>query len=704
MKMSSITMLALLLISVVPAVSLAASITPSASQSSLISQYVPIGVIANATFYSQSIGTGHYIIMQLGGQYKYVVFNFTNPSKPTILLNTSQIQVPLTTFLNSQFYPSNAVIGSLSGLMNEYINSTQSEFNDCMDLTGLSNPVGGCTYANNCASCMTVPACNYVLEQSGGTSYPFAVGIMNFSENYTQLNDSYMSYFTAANGINQSNIYSKVSTLYSSAQNIAAEAIAIQQNPIFPLPANFSLATLQSCVYTSTPLGQPWYCTVANGGSGYCDQITYNWTAYNKLNQTLINLHTLPVTGYSPYAEALNSSTLAHSFLSVFSTQQQNQSFGTYLKAIAPQYNAIVSNVIALTNKTTNSSLTLSLNNLESVYASIRQSGASLNLTYANKTITSAMVNTTMIYARVKALYQPVYNLAQNNTAKITVEQLNYPVVPVSLATLATQQQQINEKLNGVVNATQLPIMLKQLQAISSQLSLSGPVLDMPSLVKAIDGGIVSGILSGGSGSIASKNGSAPAYSAIISLVIGIVVIGIVYMLTYHRLKRRQRLQMHQGVKKAWDMLFVALFILVIIYAVATYSYASSANQFLPVSDFLGAVHGSAQVYITYNTSAANTTASLACVKAIKSDLVSQNKSVTTITVSGISCLASSNPNLAGTDCYNNVLSSMKPVIQIDSNTNSSISYYGMYGTALHTSGSAASGPTCPLSAIFSAK
>jgi len=140
-------------------------------------------------------------------------------------------------------------------------------------------------------------------------------------------------------------------------------------------------------------------------------------------------------------------------------------------------------------------------------------------------------------------------------------------------------------------------------------------------------------------------------------------------------------------------MLFIALGVLVVIYALVTYSAASGANALLPASGFFNAVAASKSVAIAVNTTGQD---AHACASAVQSSLTSAGKTVHIISVANGMCSGS---GFTGA-CLGSVAGSM-PLVLI-SGGNSSIAYRGMYGHVLYASGSAASGASCPLSGLFS--
>jgi hypothetical protein len=340
-----------------------------------------------------------------------------------------------------------------------------------------------------------------------------------------------------------------------------------------------------------------------------------------------------------------------------------------------------------------NSVLSASLQSLEGTFTAILNSGASQNLTAANAMLANALSKTESAYSAAYAAFLPVYTTAQSNNYLLAVDQLSYSRVPAGLARLALEQQKLNAEIGAGINRSQLSPLLSELKSVSAGLGAFMP-FTLGSMVKALDGGIA-GMLLVGTATLSAKNFGAALYAAIISLIIGCLLVLVFHMSVYHRLKHKHKIKFHKRARKAWRALFVLLGICVIIYAIATYAAAGSANALLPVSGFTGAVAASKSVAIALNSTGPDMQACAASVGALLSGM---GKSVYVISMVNGSC-ASPSAGFSG-PCIGKVAGNM-PVVFI-SNGNSSIVYRGMYGHVLYADGAAASGASCPLDELFS--
>ncbi|MEM0154837.1 MAG: hypothetical protein QW814_03330, partial [Methanothrix sp.] len=226
-------------------------------------------------------------------------------------------------------------------------------------------------------------------------------------------------------------------------------------------------------------------------------------------------------------------------------------------------------------------------------------------------------------------------------------------------------------------------------------------------LVKGVDGGIVSSMLYGSSASIASKEASAPLYAALISFIIALVLILAFYGLTYVRLSHKHKIRNSKRVKRAWLFLFIGLLIIGLIYAAITYSIASAASSFMPVSSFMARAASSNTVLIAINGTntlslSGISSGSLGCAGSLQQTLKNAGKRTGIIAVQNYTCTVSNaTSSSSGSACYNDILGSGTPLIQIDQSNSSYVSYKGMYGTVLYASGASATGADCYLNTML---
>jgi hypothetical protein len=179
------------------------------------------------------------------------------------------------------------------------------------------------------------------------------------------------------------------------------------------------------------------------------------------------------------------------------------------------------------------------------------------------------------------------------------------------------------------------------------------------------------------------------------------LVILVIYIITYFRIIRKGKMKNNKKMQTRWIIIFVALFIIVLIYTYATYAYASNANNFLPFNYFLNSVRTNSNVYIALNESAASNASIASCTNTLQSYLSKAGKTVQTIKLSNYSCVSGSNISVLGLNCYVDILSADKPVILISQSQNNELVYKGLYGTVLYAQGSVATGSQCTLASIF---
>ncbi len=389
---------------------------------------------------------------------------------------------------------------------------------------------------------------------------------------------------------------------------------------------------------------------------------------------------------------AANYTTTALLFYSPVYSAKQSVLLRGFYNTTYPEYNSSVANATALLSRLSNATLNASLSNIVSIYSTIEKNGINQNITQANATFQSAFRNFTNTYKNASSQFLPVYHNAQNSTALIIIDQLDYQgPPPPNVGALASEQAYINTKLNAKLNMSEVSMFSSQIRALASQArSLSAPVTT-PSVLKSIDGGAVTAILAGQSGTIAQKTASAPLWAAIISMILGIIIVLVIIEFTYVRLSRNRRIIVNSRVKRAWTVVFLILFLLVVIYALGTYAIAQSANAFLPASGFISAVSGSNTVVIVQNQTTEPITQ---CMASLKATLNKRGFTVETFNLTG-SCIGSSGAVIPASECYDSLIASGSPIINVSSSSNSSIVYRGLYGNILYVSGQPIQGPAC---------
>jgi len=93
---------------------------------------------------------------------------------------------------------------------------------------------------------------------------------------------------------------------------------------------------------------------------------------------------------------------------------------------------------------------------------------------------------------------------------------------------------------------------------------------------------------------------------------------------------------------------------------------------------------------------------SLGCAGALQQTLKNAGKRTGIIAVQNYTCTVSNiTAGDSGYSCYNNILGSSTPLIQINQGNSSYVTYKGMYGTVLYASGSSVNGNTCYLNTML---
>ena len=681
----------------------AAAAQPNASVSSFLSTYVNASTVSHSNYYAQSINGKAYVLMQVDPSSfnRFAVINVTG--KYSFVTDNYTAFNVIGPFLTNRFYPNSTELAGINSSMRSFISSSNPPLAQCLSLTGLTYNL--CTSATpllQCleSSCERVPLCGGVqttprsaLMQFGIPS-PFADGILNFSMSYVVLNNSYSSFLNLLSRLNSSDYASNMRGMGAALANITSISATIQNNPIFPTPSNVSIATLTSICSAFTPPNGPWWCYAI----GYCDSTTFNAVELGSMNTQLAALQALPVSTAAIGAVTANSTALAHGYLNKIITAEETAEFNSFLSSILPKYNSTASNASVLASRIRNASLSYALQNMESEFAIIKNAGISQNLTSANRTLSLLMANVISLYTRINTAYGGVFAIASNNTYSILVKELDFRSVPIPLARLAGEQQSINDQLNHGINTSVAQSLLSQLKTISSGVALTFAPIDPGSLIKAIDGGIISSLISGSGATTASKISGGVMYATLISLIVAAVFLLLFYLL-YSRMKAMHKIKANRRVARAWRSLFIVMAIIAIAYVALTYVYAQGATSFLQFSGFLNALKGSSSVFIAYNS--ASNASTLSCVSSLNATLRGLGKSITTISLQNYSCAASSNSSLVGTMCLDLPLSKMQPIILIGQGTNSSIIYKGLYGRVLYASGSAVSGASCILNSAL---
>lgn len=662
-----------------------------------LNQYISQATINNATFVNQSISNNTYIIMQITtGQ--TIVINSTKGF--SLVLSNATAYAALRPYLLAKYTPNATTVNQLNSYLLSFQRTAAPPLADCLTETGLNRNT--CTVANSCYSCLTVPLCRCALLGSscppgisgpgGGVTGIFGTAIINFSQSYNELQNSYAAYHAVISNITPNNTYQDMLALQQAVKNISAISSALPQNPLFPLPQGFNPSTLASCPAVPLP-SSPWYCK----SLGYCEYLNFNQSALYNMQAEITNILSEPISNSSIMAFAETSTLSAKAFLQPVEVK----SFISLLAYYYPKYNATVLNATLLLKSFYNNTLSARLSSLESTFTQLASYNLTMNASEYNATLSQKFRNVSLEYSSLNSMYSVLKSNAANTTATVLQKELDYQIEPPTLATIAYEQQRLNNKIVSGIKSSQYNNISSTLQGIRSKIAGIGTPISMAALVKGIDGGLIGSIFSKSTSPIQSNLASGPEYAALLSLAIAIILILAFYFLTFHRLGKKQRLHLHKAAKRAWMILFIILAIIGIAYTYLTYSYAASANSFLPVSGFIKQMDSHSSIIIAQNGSITNASL-LQCESALEQTFKSFNKSVITLTMKNFTCVSSSNANYSASPyCFNQIMSAGTPIIVISQSQNSSITYKGIYGHALYASGNAASGAACYLNAIF---
>lgn len=652
-----------------------------------LNQYISQGAINNSTFVNQSVSNNTYIIMQVPtGQ--TIVINSTKGF--SLVMSNVTAYNALRTYLLSKYAPNATTINLLNSYLLSFQRTAAPPLTDCITETGLKN--NACTVANACYSCLTVPNCNTAMSQTGGPTGVLGEAIANFSIVYAQLNASYNAYDSAIAKITPNTTYQDMLVLQQAVKNISYVSSVLPQNPLFPLPQGFNPSTLAGC--PAVPVASsPWYCK----SLGYCQYLKFNQSSLYNMQAEITNIMSEPISNSSIMAFAKNSTLSAKAFLQPVEVK----SFVSLLAYYYPKYNATLLNSTLLLGSFYNNSLSAKLSRLESTFTQLASYNLSMNASEYNATLSQEFRNVSLEYSSLNSMYSVLKSNAANTTAIVLQKELDYQIEPPSLAAVAYMQQRLNNKIVSGIKSSEYSNISSTLQGIKGKIAGIGTPISMAALVKGIDGGFIGGIFSKSTAQIQSNLASGPLYAALLSLAIAAILIIGFYFASFHRLGKKQRLHLHKAAKRAWMILFIILAIIGLAYVYMTYSYAASANNFLPVSGFIKQMDSHSSIVIAQNGSIANASI-LQCESALEETFKSFNKSVSTLTMKNYTCVGSSNSNYSASPyCFNQIMSAGTPIIVISQSQNSSIIYKGIYGHALYASGNAASGSACYLNAIF---
>ncbi len=625
-------------------------------------------------------------ISHAGGSYVLAYYQ----GEPTFLINTTgayqfitQAQaiysIINTTVLNASLSKINTTF--LTSTLKKYNQSSASNVTDCFVETGLSSGET-CTIQNSCQSCLTSEICRATLV--GGTplnrkyspigyNSTFEYGLINFEHNYTDLISSYSALISNASTLSASNAQSNINNIASAFSLYSSVTQNMDTNPIFPPPAG---SDFSGCSPSLSAKNQPWYCSAV----GLCQSLQYNVSLLDRMHGYINVMSSLPVSKAQIMAVAQNVSSRESVYVGAVLAAQKRAQLGAVMNTTLLGYNQTVANANLLLSRIYDSGLQQSINALQDSYQNLSANYLSVNISAYNTTLAAQYGTVKSQYASLNATYASLLNISQYNTLMLLDMQSGGSQPSSTTARLSFEQAQLGSSLNSRisnVNATRA-----NLSALKGQIAASQPLPNVPQyLSRAIGAPVATALLSstGYSAAVA----SAPFYAVIPSLVIGIIVLAV--LLAYHRqLKGRHRLAVSRRTSRNWNILMGMAIAIVLLFIVATYLVAQSANTSAQLSVAAGAIKSSGSVAIV--VSGQSNPAIAGCAAKIYSALASQGKNVSNATISAQSC--SSGSGLQTVDsCMSAYASRGTPVIMLSNSTADSLTAYSYYGTVLRQSG-----------------
>ncbi|MDE1865601.1 MAG: hypothetical protein KGH94_03125 [Candidatus Micrarchaeota archaeon] len=677
--------------------------SPSSSLRSFISAYMSNATISQFSFYNLSVNGSNYIVAVSANGTTYLAIS-SNGGKYSLVSNASAINPVLTEYFAQ--YENLSAVSYLSTAMRKYTSGFGSNLSDCLQETGINPPYTN-TFNNAVQNCQSTPICNQVITSlnscdvygTNGCEHPspFAGGLQNLSIAYGAYNASLKSYFSVVQGINASNAGDSIARLGTYISNISAFSAAVSTNPLFPPPESVNFA---SCSGTGLPYQQPWYCSA----TGYCGYMYFNSSLLSSISSTQQQLGSIipSKSGIVVYSSA--SAKAASGYIVAANARANAPSYYAFLNSTYPEYNSIVASALTLLTKSNNANLSTELEQLNASFKAILSNGINVSIASETSSFNSVLARFMESYNAANQSFAESSSYSSNYTIEAIAAQLNYRRVPPRLAQLSSQLQATDLKLSSNANSSEVEAAIPELRVIGVQLGVYVPITTIGYLIKLADGWFINAMLAGSNTPVQAKISAAPAYAALLSLIIGLIILLIFYLLTHRRLSKHHKIRHSHKTRIAWMTLFAVLFVLVLLYTYGTYAYAKAANNFLPFSYFTGYLHASKSAYIVLNGSATYTDSGVvSCASAISSVLASQGKTVQTIQATNYSCVAGGTVSSLGVDCIDRALSSGTPVISL-SQSGSDIVYKGLYGTMLYASGANATGSSCIVAQLLSRK
>lgn len=676
---------------------LASAASPSNSLRSFLSGYMPNATISQYSYYNLTFNGSSYVVAPAANKTTFLVIGVKSGSYS--LISSANVINPILQAYYTQ-YENLSAVSYLNSAMKKYYNNFKSDLSDCLTETG-SNPPLTNNFSDAIRGCQSIPICSQAMNLYGPysgyeTESPFGAGLQNLSIEYGTLNASLNSYFSLVQGINASNAGNRLASIGAQISNISAVSTKLSVNTLLPPPSTISFSNCNAGLANK----QPWYCVA----TGFCAPMNINSSLLTSISSAQQQLAAqIPSKAeISAYSAAAAAS--AGYYINQVNLKANSGPYKAFLNTTYPKYNATLAEVTALLAKSNDSNLSNSLSSLKSSFSAILSNGVNVSIATEASSFNSLLSGLLAKYASANAVFSQASAYSSNYTLSALAAELNYKNDPPKLAELAAQLQSIDLKLGAGPNATAVAAALPGLQVIGLQLNVFTPITTMGYLVKLLDGWFINGMISGSNASVPSKIASAPTYAALLSFIIGVLLLALFYLATRWRLSRRHKLRRSRSSTMAWVILFIVLFILVLIYAYVTYIYAQAATNFLPFAYFTSYLQTSKAAYVVLNGSAAYGNQSVsACASAVSSILSSKGKTVKIVEATNYSCVAGGTVSPLGVGCIDLALGAGTPVVALSA-TGNGIVYKGLYGEILYANGASTAGSSCLVAQLLSRK
>ncbi len=649
----------------------------NASFHSYLAFYFPNKTISTSTFYSYSVNGSTYVVMRLKASNQSFILINASGRKYSLVTSSSQALSIFNSIFSKANFVNQTGISNLKQKMSMFNDESNASIGTCLYITGLTR--FQCTLSNYCQACTSVPACNNDLQAVGGPDSPFGYGIMNFSKQDSQLNTTYIKYFSILSDINNSNFVDQLALLNATLNNITSITQKMPENPVFPLNKTM-FELLNTCPVGELPLQMPWYCV----DIGYCPSLTFNYSLISSSHQIINNELS---SKQEVISIASSSAALAATYSETAIETYNKTQFNLLMNKTTPTYLSIINKSNALLSKANDTALSASLANLTKIYSAIKSKSIYQNISLEANSLLSAINKTQTLYSEANATYNKIQGISLNNTAQILKEELGFKQIPYNLAYIGSEQQSINLMLASKVNLTNSNSIISSLNSISSGIStIKTPSYQALVSLKHFAGPFIMAVMSINI-PVFLKLQFAYLLVPILFLLIGIIAIIILYII-YIAVNIKAK---HKERSRLWKYAFIAFMLAMLAAAYYSYTIASQANSFLPVSAFSKQINKSSIVAI------ASTQTNSSCISLLQSNITKIGKTPVVIQLNATCNL------LYSSQCIDTYLSKGIPVIYINSSSSTFLSYKGLYGAILYTNASAA-GTQCLVSRLLFAK